>query len=110
MKTAMAQLRSGFTGIEIILVLIIATVIGAVVRSCKSTPSGSQQSTTSSQVSGTAQGVKDTAQAGTAVLRLTREAGADAPDAIAPTVEPGVADPEVGGGVLDILEDIFEGL
>jgi type II secretory pathway pseudopilin PulG len=115
MKTARRNGRTGFTGIEIILVLIIGAIVSSMVASCNSTAFDEQQSRASSQMSGTLQGVKNAAQAGTAVLRFTREAATEAPDTIAPdtialdTIVP-AADPAVGDGALEILEGLLEGL
>jgi hypothetical protein len=92
------------------LVLVIGAIVAFVVRSCNSASSGKQQSAASSQVSGTAQDLRTSAQAGSAVIRLTRDASAEAPAVDVPAVGPAIADPDTGGGLFEILEDVVEGL
>jgi hypothetical protein len=109
MNTVKRQLRTGFTGIEIILVLIVCVVIiGALAKSADQTASSGQKAVGPNDVSSTAQAVKETARAGTAVIRLSGAANDGDSAAEVPTVDPTSLDPQAGDGVGDILEDLVD--
>jgi hypothetical protein len=111
MQTIYREVRAGFCGIEVLAVLIIIVVLIAVLASSvKPKDAGTQPIASPAQVTGTGKGADDAARAGSAVIRLTRDATAD--DTAPPAADPGTdvdptPDPEVGD---DILEDIIEGL
>jgi hypothetical protein len=107
------QARAGFVCIGCLLMVIIFVVILAVLAN-SATPNdpNAQRSTDTNQVSATAKAVKDSAQAGRALMGLQGQADADPPAAAAPTVDAPAVDPAPVGddGFLDILKDIFEDL
>ena len=104
MHTVTRQMRSGFVGIEILLVLVVFAVIFGVIRKC-ATPADSPKADT-----GTAQTMTEAARAGSAVLRLSRDADAAAPAVDAPAVDSTATAPSSGIGVMEVIQDFFEGL
>jgi type II secretory pathway pseudopilin PulG len=120
MNTVTRQLRSGFMGIEILVVLIIIVLLFSALASLfnPSAPAG-KQAGVSAQGSGSAQTVNDAVRTGTAVIRMTGAAGSDQPPAAAPTPDPAAdpaptdpapADPTSGDGLDGIIQDILDGL
>ena len=115
MKTVTRQWRSGFFGIEILLILVvIAAIFGVFSADTKPTTSESPKADT-----GAAKTITDTARAGAAVLNLSRAAGGDAPAAdtpavdvppVDPTIDPTTVDPAAGTGALEVIKDVFEGV
>jgi type II secretory pathway pseudopilin PulG len=113
MYIATQQPRAGFVGIGCLLMVIIFVVILAVLAN-STTPNApnAQRSADANQVSATAKAVKDSAQAGRALMGLQGQTDADPPASAAPTVDAPAVDPAPVGddGFLDILEDIFDDL
>jgi len=111
MAMATQQFRSGFTGIEILVVLIILVVIfAALAKPANQTAYDGKQSGTPSEVAGTARAVTESARAARAVTSLMRQGSRDESPAAAPTLDPTATDPVSGDGLEDILEDLFDGL
>jgi predicted lipid-binding transport protein (Tim44 family) len=118
MNTARHQFRSGFLGIDILVMLIIIAIISAIVGHCShpTTAPSSQPSKASSQAPGTAKAVAETARATTAVAHMAQgqEADQSAVDSDPPTAaasgsDATDADPAAGDGLGDILDSIFDG-
>jgi type II secretory pathway pseudopilin PulG len=118
MNTLTRQWRSGFTGIEILVVVIILVILFARANSTKSS-TGGPQSGASNQVSGTAQAVKESALAGSAVIHVAGAAAAEDSTDAASTADPAGADlapadaasdADSVDGLDDILDGIFESL
>jgi type II secretory pathway pseudopilin PulG len=110
MAMARQQFRSGFTGIEILLVVIILVVIFAVLaKPGNQTASGGKQSSTPNEVAGNARAIAESARAARAVTGLMRQGSGDEPPAAAPALDPTDTDPVSGDGLDDILDDIFDG-
>jgi hypothetical protein len=114
MKSANCKVRSGFTGLEIVFVLILLGSVMASVRSCvDQTFSGGQKPVAPDPFSGAAVVVKDAAKAGAAVQGLSKADEAADPAAATPAVDPPVdpptVDPDFGDGLdgLDVLFDFL---
>jgi hypothetical protein len=109
MQTINREGRAGFCGIEVLAVLIIIVVLIAVLAtSVKPKDSETQPVASPAQVTGTGKGADDAARAGSAVIRLTRDATAD--DTAPPAADPTPTDPDAGAVLDDILEGLFDGL
>jgi type II secretory pathway pseudopilin PulG len=117
MKSVTRYRRSGFTGIELLVVLIVLVLI---VWACSPKPanptaSDGQRAVTAS----TAQAVKESAQAGRAVIGIAQAVGDDGTGIVAPAADPvdppppvdppaDVTPPDVDLG-LDFLDGLFDG-
>jgi type II secretory pathway pseudopilin PulG len=113
MCIATQQSRTGFVCIGCLLMVIIFVVILSLLANSATpnAPNG-QRSRGANQVSGTAQAVKDTAQAVRAVNHLVGETDADPSGAVAPTADAPAVDPSPGldDGLDSIFDDFFDGL
>jgi type II secretory pathway pseudopilin PulG len=110
MHMATQQFRSGFTGIEILLVVIILVVIfAALAKPANQTASDGKQSSTPNEVAGNARAIAESARAARAVTGLMRQGSGDEPLGAAPALDPVAIDPVSGDGLDDILEDLFDG-
>jgi hypothetical protein len=120
MKSVTRYRRSAFTGIELLIVLIILVIIVCESSTKPADPSASngQQPVAASTVAGTAQAVKSSAQAGRAVIGMVRAAGDDGTDIVPPAVDPVAPPPAVDPPLVvtspdvdldDLIEGFFEG-
>jgi hypothetical protein len=116
MYRARRRVRLGFTGLELLFpLLILVLIFSAIAKMCAPGIADAQHPKSASASAGTAATVKETAAAGTALMRLSKESTADAPIAVS-APDPTVVDPsavaptslEPGAGF--DLGDLLEGL
>ena len=110
MDMARRHLRRGFTGIEILIVLVIVGMISAAFPGCNQEPSGGPEDRAPREVPRKTQEMEDAARTGTAVMRMARmaqDAGGEAPAVDAPAVGPSDGDPGVGDILIELLQDVF---
>jgi type II secretory pathway pseudopilin PulG len=108
MKNVMRVLRLGFTGIEILLVLIIFVVVLATLASCMSGGDSSGRKTGRSEEA--AHAAEEAARTARLVDGLNRAASNDPPADAAPSVDPAAPDVTPGDDWTEILDGILDGL
>jgi hypothetical protein len=111
MKTSSRQFRHGFLDCGILFLLIACAVaVIVMVKSAGPDAPGVPQPIQPNPVIKTADTVRAVAQAGTAVAGLTSATDATPSVAAAPAVDVPVVDPDAGGGLWELLEDILDAL
>jgi predicted lipid-binding transport protein (Tim44 family) len=125
MNKARLHRRSGFCGIEILVMVIIIAIISAIFGKAAqpTTKASSQPSATTTQPAVSGETLKETLRAATVAGRVAQAADSDQAPAkaseAAPEIEEPAAipapdvpsiDPDPGEGLGEILEDILDGL
>jgi len=125
MNTSSLHWRSGFFGIEILVMVILIAIAGAILGKAAqpTTRASTQPSGATSQPAGSGEALKDAARAATVGARIAQTPDGDQPPAdvnqpapdtdppdAVPTLDAPDADPASADGLGEILDGIFDGL